>query len=165
MSSEPKRAHWWHILPIAAVITFQPVAAAVSDSKPVPPLPTIDRRVTDGLGITAPADPPLEMNLIGMGDGRGGAYLALELPNEGLMLGRREWTGRISYWLLVGSECNLERGLLEVQEGVARLRPEQADQEFRRIIAFFEAGDHRITALAGAPALARCLTTDRSGGG
>lgn len=123
----------------------------------VPAPPTMDRRITDALGVTQPAGPGLAINSISIGDPSGGLYSALQLTDGKLLLGRREWTHRVSYWLLVSRECNLERGIVAVEEGVAPLRPDQAQAELQRMLSFFATGGFRADAVAGAPGLANCI--------
>lgn len=97
----------------------------------------LDRRVTDALGLTSPDGPPLALRYLGLtNQSHGDAYLLASLSDGSMLLGRREWTGRISYWLLVSRDFSPEQAIFSVAEGTAPLRPEQADVELRRIVAF-----------------------------
>jgi len=98
----------------------------------------LDRRVTDALGLTTAAGPPLIARTLGLvNPSHGDVYFLTPLPDGRLLVARREWTGRISYWLLLSRNFIIERAVLAVSEGAAPLRAEQAEAERGRIIAFF----------------------------
>jgi len=97
----------------------------------------LDRRVIDALGLTQEGGAPLALRALGIVDpSRGDGYFFAPLPDGRMLLGRREWTGRIFYWLVALPGSAPGRGVLVVAEGTAPLAEDQAEAEERRIVAF-----------------------------
>lgn len=97
----------------------------------------LDRRVTDALGLTQADGPPLTLRYLGItSPSHGDAYFFAPLPDGRMLLGRRDFTGRIFSWLVLPSDSAPRRAILAVMEGTAPLADDQADAEQRRIVAF-----------------------------
>ncbi|MDQ8755269.1 hypothetical protein RCO27_03405 [Sphingosinicella sp. LHD-64] len=93
--------------------------------------------MTDALGLTQEGGPPLTLRYLSLvNPSHGDSYFYAPLPDGRTLLGRREFTERIAYWMVVPFGSAPRHAILAIAQGIAPLPDDQADAEVRRIIAF-----------------------------